>query len=78
MNKAKKAEKTDKIDKVLTHRIWGIPIFLGIMAFVFFCTFTIGDALKGVFEQGLDWFSNVAFNFLQSVGAGDILTFFNS
>lgn len=74
MNKAKKAEKTDKIDKVLTHRIWGIPIFLGIMAFVFFCTFAIGDALKGVFEQGLDWFSNVAFNFLQSVGAGDILT----
>lgn len=74
MNKAKKAEKTDKIDKVLTHRIWGIPIFLGIMAFVFFCTFTIGDALKGVFEQALDWFSNVAFNFLQNVGAGNILT----
>ena len=44
------------------------------MAFVFFCTFTIGDALKGVFEQGLDWFSNVAFNFYKVLERGDVLT----
>lgn len=44
-------------DRVLTHRIWGIPIFLGIMAFVFFLTFTVGDFLKGYFETGLEAFS---------------------
>ena len=32
--------KSDKIDKVLTHRIWGIPIFLAIMFIVFHLTFS--------------------------------------
>ena len=38
VNKAQKAELTDKVDHFLTHRIWGIPIFLGIMALVFLLT----------------------------------------
>jgi len=32
--------KSDKIDKVLTHKIWGIPIFIGIMFLVFHLTFS--------------------------------------
>lgn len=32
--------KSDKIDKVLTHKIWSIPIFLLIMFFVFHLTFS--------------------------------------
>lgn len=32
--------KSDKIDRVLTHRIWGIPIFLVIMLAVFHLTFS--------------------------------------
>ncbi len=47
MNKEQKAERTDKIDGLLTHPIWGVPIFLGIMALVFGLTFTVGDWLKG-------------------------------
>ena len=47
MNKAQKAEATDKIDRWLTDRIWGLPIFLLIMALVFILTFTVGDWLKG-------------------------------
>ncbi|MCR4661381.1 MAG: ferrous iron transporter B [Clostridia bacterium] len=40
-NKAEKEKlnKSDKIDKVLTHKIWGIPIFLVILFFVFHLTF---------------------------------------
>jgi len=34
-----KLSKSDKIDKVLTHKIWGIPIFLVILFFVFHLTF---------------------------------------
>lgn len=56
-NKEEKAAATDNIDSWLTHPIWGIPIFLGIMAVVFFLTFTVGDFLKGYFEIGLEWFS---------------------
>lgn len=57
VNKERKSEMTDRIDRVLTHPVFGIPIFLGIMALVFFFTFTVGDFLKGYFESGLDWFS---------------------
>ena len=32
--------KSDRIDRVLTHRIWSIPIFLIIMLLVFHCTFS--------------------------------------
>lgn len=35
-----KLSKSDKVDKVLTHRIWGIPIFLLIMFAVFHLTFS--------------------------------------
>ena len=32
--------KSDKIDKVLTHRIWAIPLFIVIMFFIFHFTFS--------------------------------------
>lgn len=57
VNKSQKAAATDKIDHYLTHRWLGLPIFLGIMALVFFLTFTIGDWLKGYFEILLEIFS---------------------
>ncbi|EPY2277782.1 ferrous iron transport protein B [Clostridium sporogenes] len=74
VNKSKKAEITDKIDAVLTNRFLGIPIFLGIMALVFFLTFTIGDMMKGVFEIGIDAFSDGATSILTYINAGDIAT----
>ena len=64
-HKEKQAAMTDEIDRLLTHPFWGIPIFLGIMAFVFFLTFTVGDFLKGYFESGLDYFSQ---NLLETHG----------
>lgn len=90
-NKEEKAAATDRIDSFLTHPFWGIPIFLGIMAAVFFLTFTVGDFLKGYFEVGLSWFSNAALSVLMQMqvsswlislvvdgiiaGVGGILTF---
>lgn len=57
INKERQEALTEKIDRVLTHRFWSIPIFLGIMALVFFMTFTIGDWLKGYFQIGIESFS---------------------
>ena len=56
-NKAEKSAFTDKVDQIMTHPVWGIPVFLGIMALVFFFTFTVGDFFKGSFGGGLNWFS---------------------
>lgn len=66
VNKNRKEESTDKIDKYLTGKWLGLPIFLGIMALVFFLTFTVGDWLKGYFEIGLEWFSGAAGSLLSS------------
>lgn len=73
VNKDDKAQVTDRIDKVLTHRVWGVPIFFGIMALVFLLTFTLGDAVKGVFEQALEAFSQGALRGLTSIGCSDWL-----
>ena len=54
VNKSQKEERTDRIDRYLTGKWLGLPIFLGIMALVFFLTFTVGDWLKGYFEIALD------------------------
>ena len=65
---------TERADKLLTSKVWSIPIFLGIMAVTFFLTFTIGDWIKGYFELGIDWLSGVAQSGLTAVHAGTILT----
>lgn len=41
--------RSDKADKILTHRIWGIPIFLLIMLVVFHLTFSENLFLLGFF-----------------------------
>ena len=90
-NRDEKVAFTEKIDVWLTHPFWGLPIFLGIIALVFFATFTIGDFLKGYFELGLEIFSETVTSFLQGIatsgwlislvvdgiiaGVGGILTF---
>lgn len=35
-----KVTESDKIDKVLTHKVWGIPIFLAILFLIFHMTFS--------------------------------------
>lgn len=87
----KRKDSTDRADRILTHPIWGVPVFLCIMAFVFFLTFTIGDWLKGYFETFLEVFSGSVNNLLEQIhtaywlqslivdgiiaGVGGILTF---
>ena len=51
VNKEEKSAKTDKIDRLLTHPVLGIPVFLVIMAVVFTLTFTVGDWLKGYLKS---------------------------
>ncbi len=91
VNRDKKAAGTDRVDDILTNKWTGFPIFLLIMALVFFLTFTVGDWLKGYFEMGLDLFSGAVLSGLEALhvsptvisllvdgiiaGVGGILTF---
>ena len=73
VNKSEKEAFTEKLDHFLTHRIWGLPLFLGIMAFVFLLTFTVGDWLKGYFEIFLESFSAAVTSGLTSLHVGDMM-----
>jgi len=66
-------DTTDRADAILTHPVWGVPVFLCIMALVFFLTFAIGDWLKGYFETFLEVFSEKAGGLLSAVHAADWL-----
>ena len=71
--KGNRESLTEKSDRVLTHPVWGVPVFLGIMAMVFFLTFTVGDAVKGLFESWMDLAFTVARNTLENLGTADWL-----
>ena len=73
VNKEERAKLTDKVDSLLTHRILGLPIFLGIMGLVFLLTFALGDGIKAVFEGWLESFSLWAQNTLTVLNVGPIL-----
>ena len=57
---------SDQIDRVVTHRVWGLPIFVLIMAFVYFlsmASFAPGTMLTnwandGLFGQGWNFFGH--------------------
>ncbi|CVI66413.1 Ferrous iron transport protein B [Clostridiales bacterium CHKCI001] len=70
-NRDEKVAFTERIDKWLTHPFWGLPIFLGIIALVFFFTFTVGDFLKGYFEVCLELFSGTVTSFLEAANVSD-------
>lgn len=74
IHKVRQDVLTERADKVLTSNVWGIPVFLGIMAVTFFLTFTIGDWIKGFFEAGIGWLSEGSGSFLLQVGAGEMAT----
>ena len=61
-----KEAKTGGADRVLMHRIWGIPIFIGVMYLVFWVTMSVGGAF-------IDWF-DIVFGGIFVDGLGSLLT----
>lgn len=51
-NKKEKLTRSDRADKVLTHRVWGIPIFLVILFAVFHLTFSENFLFLNGFGEG--------------------------
>lgn len=46
---------TKVIDKVVTDKFWGFPIFILFMWFMFECTFTLGQYPMDWIDAGVDW-----------------------
>ncbi len=75
-SETKEQIRSEKIDKILTHKYFGIPIFVMIMLFVFWLTFSvIGAPLQGLMENGID---NVIMAFSQMLLRMDIKPWIHS
>ena len=67
--KQTKAEKiSETADKLLLHRILGIPIFFVVMTLVYMLSMKIGGFLGGFITDGFDVFSNKTSSWLRDAG----------
>lgn len=68
---------TDKIDKIVTHKFWGLPIFAIIMFMVFQLTFVIGQDVFGEFVANfIEGIGNYLSIFLEAIHAPALLSSF--
>ena len=64
----------DKLDAIVTHRIWGFPIFFALMWFMFFCTFTLGAYPQGWIELGVEWLYEAVRGMMSEGALRDMIT----
>ncbi len=61
--------RSEKIDRILTHKYFGIPIFFGIMFLVFWITFgAIGAPLQGLLEEIIAFATDAVSNIMTRAG----------
>ncbi|MGO8671418.1 MAG: ferrous iron transport protein B [Capsulimonadaceae bacterium] len=53
-----KVTLTDKLDRIVTHRIWGYVIFFGVMTFVFQTIFTWANVPMNWIGNGVTWLAD--------------------
>ncbi len=71
---SKERERSEAIDRVLTGRFTAIPVFIGIMALIFFLTFNlIGAYFQGLLEQGIDRITANLDSLFASVGVNPVV-----
>jgi len=59
---------SDRLDRIFTHRIWGIPIFLLLMFLMFQFTFALGTPLSDYLEEGFAWLGDTTGEYLTNLG----------
>ena len=64
---------SDRVDKIITNKWAGLPIFISMMLLVFAFTFKVGNFLAELLNIGFQGFSNVITNLLTSIDAADWL-----
>jgi ferrous iron transport protein B len=50
---------SDKLDRLLTHKIWGTLIFVAIMAVMFQSIFTLAHIPMDILQSGVDWIGSL-------------------
>lgn len=64
---------TDRIDRIVTHKILGLPILLGIYASIFWITFNVSTPLMDVFDKFFCWLGELTRQWMFSFNAPELL-----
>lgn len=65
---------SDRLDRILTHRVWGLFIFVGLMAVMFESIFSFAQWPMDLIKDGFDWVSSMMGEVL---GPGDLSSLLN-
>ena len=66
--------RSERIDRLLTHKFFGIPIFLGMMLVIFWLTFSvIGAPLQDLLEKGISAGTDALADWLAGSGVNPLL-----
>ena len=68
-----KVTTTDKIDKVVTNKFLGLPIFALVMFLLYQITFVVGAGLQEKVDEGIGAFGEVVTGWIEGLGAPDLL-----
>ncbi len=66
-------DQSREIDKVLTHKVWGFPIFIFFIWVTFQATFTLGSYPMEWLNSGIGWLGNLLGTYLQDGALKDLL-----
>ena len=64
---------TEIIDTIVTHKLFGFPIFILIMWLMFWATFELGEYPKEWINSGIEWISDIARNLMPSGPLKDLV-----
>ncbi len=73
-HESKEHVRSEKIDRILTGKYTAIPVFIGIMALVFFLTFfLVGPFFQDLLEQGIDSLKKLIENGMNAVHVSPVI-----
>ena len=64
---------TKRIDAVVTHQVWGYPIFLLLMYLMFFCTFNIGQYPMDWIDAAVGWLGELCGTYMPDGPLKDLI-----
>ena len=71
--KTSEQKTTDIIDTIVTHKLFGFPIFLLIMWFIFWVTFELGSYPMDWIDAGVSWLSDTVREFMPAGPLKDLI-----
>lgn len=72
-SEANKVSSTQIIDTFVTNKLFGFPIFIAIMLFMFWMTFAVGQYPQGWIESCVEWLSGIVSDYMSPGPLKDLI-----